>query len=160
MYFRYMGTKYWVDKPANEYKKDPLPILLDTEELIFITITNWLGTQPQKSQKEENFTAGPFLRAVHCKYCMEGIEISAPITWNALLQRLYKEKQVLFTVYTSFKRDLLAHTDGGFKQELVTKILVEERHWGKIDVVSYKVVGIEVPDQLIVSFKVEGRKKF
>jgi hypothetical protein len=162
MYFRYKTTKYFVDVPAKEYKENPRVIKLDgegQEASIWLKITSWLGTRPQRVEICEPEYSTEIV-AKPCLYQMPGYEITPPMVWSVLVDKLFKEKKVKFTVYTSFSRDLLAHTDLGFKQELVSKVVVEDKHWGKLDVVNYKVVGIEVPDKLIVHFSVEMRKRF
>ena len=161
MYLRYKSVKYFVNIPASEYKGNPVPILLNKLTGSFIKITSWLGTRPQKVEVEDDPDPKQGLHnAVPCLHQMPGTEITPPIPWAELALKLHKEKTAKFTVYTSFSKDLLAHTEGGFKQELIGKILLDERHEGKIEVVKFKVVGVEVPDQLIIHFSVQLRSRF
>jgi len=160
MYFRYRNLKYFVDVPAKEYQKNPKPIRISQVDGTHIKITTWLGTRPQKVEAFTKNIDYEDYYARECLHQMPGYPVTPPIPWLELATKLHKEKTVQFTVYTSFSKDLLAHTDGGFKQELITKILVDDRHWGKIEVTKYKVVGVEVPDQLIVNFAVQLRSRF
>lgn len=163
MYFRFKGTKYFVDVPAKAYQENPQDIYIsDVEEPYFVKITSWLGKRPQKVEEllGRVDATKPILMARPCLYTMPGYPITPPITWNSLIIKIHKEKAVNFTTYASLTKDILAHTDLGLKQELVTKVLIEEQHWGKVEVSKYKIIGVEVPDQLIVNFDVVMRRRF
>ncbi len=156
MYFSYKRTKYFVDVPAEDYKKDPKPIALpDTST--FIKLSNWLGKSPQRVE-EVVATEGAFL-AQPCTFAMPGYILTPPRMWESLIQEIHKSRTVNFVTFVSFSRDALAHTDKGFREELVTKILIDEKHWGKVEVYKYKLIGIQMPDQLIVQFSVGLRKR-
>lgn len=156
MYFRFRGTKFYVDIPAKEYQANPIPIALPEGH---VTITSWLGNRPQKVELLQ--TAAPLtLSSVKCLQVLEGYPITTPVSYGDLVLKIHKEKGARFTCYMCFSRECLAHTDRGFRQELISKILTEPRHEGKVEVESFKVVGIEAPDNLIIHFKVVIRTRF
>jgi hypothetical protein len=159
MYFRYRGTKYYVATTKDEYIKDFKAIKLPpntANETLFVVVDDWLGTRPQRLKVVPEVEV--FLQAFPCLVSLPGYQLCAPVKWSTLIQKILREKKALHTCTVSFSRDALCHTDPAFRQELVSKAVLEEEHWGKLAVEDYKVVGVEAPDILIVTFSLVLRK--
>lgn len=164
MYFRYKGIKYFIDVKKDEYIANPKLILTKGEPEIWLKIGSWLGNRPQSVELIQEPTSEQltsWYQGIPCLQQMPGVVVTPPMSYVSLIQQVHKQREVIFTMFVSFSRDVLAHNDGGFKKELVSKAVADDdaEHWGKFDVTAYKVVGIEAPDQLIVTFKVGLRKR-
>ena len=159
MYFAYKKVKYFVDLSTEEYKENPRPISIVSEPPIAVKLFNWLGKSPQRVEVVPIDTEGAFLVAIPCTFAMLGYTLTPPRTWESIIQEIHKTRTVSFTMMVSFSRDALAHTDKAFREELISRAMIDGKHWGKVEVYKYKIVGIQMPDQLIVTFSVGLRKR-
>lgn len=157
MYFAYKKVKYFVDISTKEYKENPKPVVIQDQQIV-VALSNWLGNSPQRVEVFPSYSEVTLV-AIPCTFVMPGHTLTPPKMWDSLIQEIHKTRTVTFTTMISFSREALAHTDKAFRQELVGKALLDGKHWGKIEVYKYKIIGVQMPDQLIVTFSVGLRKR-
>ena len=154
MYMRYEGIKYEYDgKPTDQ--KTGLVISVPSLNLK-LQVKTWAPTKPIPKPMSFEVGAGVAscpgreVDAVQVSFStVNEDKITTMRTPEALLRIIKNFKQVPFTVKLSFSRDVLSHTDGALKQELISALATDD--WGKFQITDYVLVGFEKPDVVYIS---------
>jgi len=149
MYFKYNEQKYEYAGTTTD-KDTGLTLELNTGEVL--EVTSWAPSKPVpkplafKSVSNTNESTR-LAKADRVSYSLvaenEFTKIRSPKTVISIIRKF---KKVPFKVKLVFDRDVLAHTDGALRQELIFALVTDD--WGKFKILDYALIGFEKPNMV------------